>query len=76
MAFLTQGPKMVRWLIERGFKWIAASSYPDYYQEKEGASLGRSIEGEVFDATRLGEWEGLLGGESQVAVKIQPLSIL
>jgi succinate dehydrogenase/fumarate reductase flavoprotein subunit len=59
-AYLKKGPEMVKWLSEQGFNWVATTRYPDYYQEKERASVGRSIEREMFDLTRLGEWEGLL----------------
>ncbi|KAN0101548.1 3-ketosteroid dehydrogenase [Hyaloscypha variabilis] len=71
LAFLTQGPKMVEWLREVGFKWISAPRFPDYYPEVEGVSLGRSVEGEVFDAKKLGEWEALMArSETQTAVAV------
>lgn len=58
MAFLENGPKMVKWLEELGFEWMASIGYPDYHPERPGASTeGRSIEGRVFDMKRLGDWE-------------------
>jgi hypothetical protein len=70
IAGLTHGPKMAQWLSETGFKWVAAPKFPDYYQENEGASLGRSNDGEIFNGERLGESEGLLAdrtGRSAIA---------
>ncbi|KAL5323056.1 hypothetical protein ACEPPN_007584 [Leptodophora sp. 'Broadleaf-Isolate-01'] len=60
MAFLTEGPKMVKWLEEVGFKWIHSTEYPDYYVEREGGAVGRTIEGKVFDLKELGDWEDLM----------------
>ncbi|MCS7117289.1 MAG: FAD-binding protein [Thaumarchaeota archaeon] len=60
-AFLENGPKMVSFLSDLGFRWRAAVGYPDYYPEKPGGSAtGRSIEGAVFDGRKLGEWLGRL----------------
>lgn len=57
VAFLENGPRMVRFLEELGFRWVAAAGYADYYPDKPGGKeLGRGIEGRVFDARRLGEW--------------------
>lgn len=56
-AFLTNGPEMVKFLQDMGFKWRASLGYPDYYPETPGGSVqGRCIEGAVFDGKRLGEW--------------------
>lgn len=57
-AFLENGPKMVQFLQERGFKWRPSVGYPDYYPLVEGGkSSGRSIEGAMFDLNKLGEWK-------------------
>ncbi len=56
-AFLEYGPQMVEFLERLGFRWRASVGYPDYYPEKPGGStFGRSIEGALFDGTRLGPW--------------------
>ena len=55
MAALTHGPKMVQCLSETGFKWWLRPGFRIIIQEKEGTSLGRNIEGEVFDGKSLGE---------------------
>lgn len=51
---------MVKWLEEVGFKWIHSTEYPDYYVEREGGAVGRTIEGKVFDLKELGDWEDLM----------------
>lgn len=58
LAFLQNGPKMVKWLEELGFKWRASVGYSDYHPNEPGASTqGRSIEGQIFNLKKLGAWE-------------------
>lgn len=57
LAFLDNGPEMVKWLEDEGFKWIPSTGYPDYYPNLPGGKKnGRSIEGGMFDAKKLGTW--------------------
>ncbi|WP_226036591.1 FAD-dependent oxidoreductase [Aquibacillus saliphilus] len=56
-AYVKNGHQMVKFLEEIGMKWVAGSLYPDYYPEKPGGKIGRSIEGEIFDARLLGDFE-------------------
>ncbi|KAK0114738.1 hypothetical protein ONS95_014223 [Cadophora gregata] len=60
MAFLTQGPMMVKWLENEDFNWVHCAGYPDYYVERDGGAVGRTIEGNVFDLKQLGDWQDLL----------------
>ncbi|KAH7383067.1 extracellular 3-ketosteroid 1-dehydrogenase [Cadophora sp. MPI-SDFR-AT-0126] len=60
MAFLTEGPKMVKWLEDEGFEWVHSTGYPDYYVEKNGGAVGRTIEGKVFDLKKLVEWQDFM----------------
>lgn len=60
LAYVQNGHKMVKFLEDLGMKWKAAPLYPDYYPEKPGGKIGRSIEGEIFDARNLGEDENLI----------------
>ena len=60
VAYVQNGSKMVQFLEDLGMKWIAAPLYPDYYPERPGGKIGRSIEGEVFDLKELGEYEAHL----------------
>ncbi|KAF2792872.1 3-ketosteroid dehydrogenase [Melanomma pulvis-pyrius CBS 109.77] len=57
-AFLDNGPKMVKFLADQGFKWQPSLGYPDYYPLVEGGKVtGRSIEGKVFNLKKLGDWQ-------------------
>lgn len=57
IAYLKNGPDMVNFLTTEGFKWVPTHGYPDYYPSIEGGKpLGRTIEGEVFDLKKLGDW--------------------
>lgn len=60
VAYIQNGSKMVSFLEDLGMKWLAAPLYPDYYPERPGGKIGRSIEGDVFDLRELGEYEQLL----------------
>lgn len=39
-----------------GIKFARAAEYPDYYPERPGGKIGRSIECAPTDAKRIGEW--------------------
>lgn len=56
LAYVKNGHVMVQFLEDLGMKWVAGDKYPDYYPEAPGGKIGRSIEGEIFDANELGEW--------------------
>lgn len=53
-AYLKYSAEMVLFLKKLGFKWRRAELYPDYYPNVPGAKTGRCIEGEVFNAKKLG----------------------
>jgi len=55
-AFVDAIPAVVTRLEELGVRWAAAKDYPDYYPERPGGKVGRSIEPRPFDAKRLGDW--------------------
>lgn len=59
-AFVKNGPKMVKYLEDLGIEWLDGILYPDYYPEKPGGKIGRSIECKVFNTKELGEHEKLL----------------
>ncbi|MBP1969271.1 hypothetical protein J2Z83_001375 [Virgibacillus natechei] len=46
---------MVKFLEEKGIKWVPGMKYPDNYPEKPDGKIGRSLEAEIFDARKLGE---------------------
>ena len=57
IAYIKNGSEMVKYLEDLGMKWVAGSLYPDYYPERPGGKIGRSIEGAIYDARELGEYE-------------------
>lgn len=60
-AFLEEGPKMLDFLISKGLKFSRISSWPDYYDEKPGASVpGRTVVADLFNVNELGEAKALL----------------
>lgn len=70
-AYVKNGSKMVQFLEDLGMKWVAGKHYPDYYPEKPGGKIGRSIEGEIFDARSLGEYEhSLRTGEIEAPIPL------
>ena len=61
LAFLEQGPEMVRFLESAGYRWAPTPGYPDYHQFHPGAQIGgRSIEAGAFDINKLGPWKDML----------------
>ncbi|KAL3584388.1 hypothetical protein FPOAC2_14477 [Fusarium poae] len=61
-AFLTQGPEMMRYLRDQGFRWMAKpSQFPDYHPHVDGAvEHGRTLDPAVFDAASLGHYQKYL----------------
>lgn len=60
VAYVRNGHKMVKFLEDRGMKWVPGTLYPDYYPEKPGGKIGRSIEAEIFDLRLLGDYKDTL----------------
>jgi 3-oxosteroid 1-dehydrogenase len=57
-AYVTEGPRMVDFLVEQGIKLRRAPSWPDYYDERAGGSVpGRTVLADLFDTNELGEWK-------------------
>ncbi|KAJ7355245.1 FAD binding domain-containing protein [Mycena albidolilacea] len=60
-AFVDNAAKMIEFLQSLGFRFRLAKDYPDYYPWLEGAIPGgRSVESELFDTKKLGDWQKLL----------------
>ena len=60
-AYLREGPKMVEWLTNLGFRFSYTPGYADYYPEQPGGSVkGRSVEPDFFDLKKLGDWKDKL----------------
>jgi len=57
-TYLREGPKMVEWLENLGFRYHYGKGYSDYYPELPGGSVtGRLLEPEPFDLKKLGTWK-------------------
>jgi 3-oxosteroid 1-dehydrogenase len=61
-AFLMQGPEMMRYFRDQGFRWMAKpSQFPDYHPHIDGAvQHGRTLDPAVFDAASLGHYQKYL----------------
>jgi 3-oxosteroid 1-dehydrogenase len=57
IAYLANAPRMMDFATSKGFEWVRARYYPDYYPDRPGGKIGRIVEGKVFDANRLGAWK-------------------
>ncbi|HKX78433.1 MAG TPA: FAD-binding protein [Novosphingobium sp.] len=60
-AYVTEGPKMVDFLVKQGVKLRRAPYWPDYYDDRPGGSApGRTVTAQLFDLNELGEWKSKL----------------
>ncbi|MFJ3403670.1 FAD-dependent oxidoreductase [Promicromonospora sp. NPDC090134] len=55
-VFVDTVDELVTTLERHGVRWSAAKKYPDYYPERPGGKIGRSIEPRPYDTKRLGSW--------------------
>ncbi|MGI5270254.1 FAD-dependent oxidoreductase [Nonomuraea sp. CA-218870] len=55
-AFVRTGPEVVRFLGRKGVRWRRSADYPDYYPDRPGGKIGRSLEVAGFDTRLLGDW--------------------
>lgn len=57
-TYLTEGPRMVDFLVDNGIRLNRVSYWPDYYDERPGGSeLGRTVVAELFNLNELGAWK-------------------
>jgi 3-oxosteroid 1-dehydrogenase len=58
-AFVTEGPRMVDFLVSQGIKLRRIKYWPDYYDDAPGGSAeSRTVIAEIFNARELGAWDG------------------
>ena len=56
-AYVTEGPKMIDFLVENGIKLRRAPHWPDYYDDRPGGSVaGRTVIADLFNVNELGAW--------------------
>lgn len=61
LAYVTQAPRMIDFLVEQGIKLGRHPFWPDYYDDLPGGvPEGRTVYAELFDAGELGEARKLL----------------
>jgi 3-oxosteroid 1-dehydrogenase len=60
-TYLTEAPRVVDFLVDRGVKLTRVSYWPDYYDERPGGvEAGRAVVAELFDVNELGAWKSKL----------------
>jgi 3-oxosteroid 1-dehydrogenase len=60
-AYVTEGTKMVDFLVANGIKMRRCPWWPDYYDDRPGGSVpGRTIVADLFNSNELGEWRDRL----------------
>jgi 3-oxosteroid 1-dehydrogenase len=56
-TYVTEGPKMVDFLVSQGVRLRRVKSWPDYYDDRPGGSApGRTVVAELFNVNELGPW--------------------
>ena len=56
LAFLHAAPEVVSFLAGHGVQWMRSKDYPDYYPDRPGGMIGRSLEVKPFNTKLLGTW--------------------
>ena len=60
-AYVTEGSRMIEFLVKNGIRLQRMKSWPDYYDDRPGGSVpGRTIIADLFDTNELGEWRDKL----------------
>jgi 3-oxosteroid 1-dehydrogenase len=60
-AYVTEGPRMIDFLVNQGIKLHRFPYWPDYYDDQPGASVpGRTVIADLFNANELGKAKALL----------------
>lgn len=60
-AYVTEGPKMLDFMIRNGIKLRRTPWWPDYYDDRPGGSVpGRTVIADLFDVNELGAWKDKL----------------
>ncbi len=56
-TYITEANAMIDFLEREGLEFQRAPLWPDYYDEREGGTLGRTVHAKIFDVNQLGEWK-------------------
>lgn len=56
-AYVTEGTRMIDFLVAQGIRLRRSPLWPDYYDDRPGGSVaGRTVIADLFDTNELGEW--------------------
>jgi 3-oxosteroid 1-dehydrogenase len=56
-TYITEANAMLDFLLRQGVPFERAPLWPDYYDDRAGGTLGRTVHAKVFDVNELGEWK-------------------
>jgi len=56
-TYITEANAMIDFLMRQGVPFERAPLWPDYYDDRAGGTLGRTVHAKVFDVNELGEWK-------------------
>jgi 3-oxosteroid 1-dehydrogenase len=59
-AYVDSIAPLVELMEAQGMKYLRCPDYADYYEDLPGGHTDRSLQAELFDANRLGEWKARL----------------
>lgn len=59
-TYITEANQMIDFLMNHGVPFERAPLWPDYYDDRPGGTLGRTVHAKVFDINELGEWKNRL----------------
>ena len=76
LAFLHAIPAYMEMLANEGVHWVRAKDYPDYYAERPGGLVGRSVEVKPFNMRKLRKWRKTMRVSIPVPLKIDDYWLL
>jgi len=56
-TYITEANAMIDFLTRKGVPFERAPLWPDYYDDRPGGTLSRTVHAKVFDVNELGEWK-------------------
>ncbi|HEX8059102.1 MAG TPA: FAD-binding protein, partial [Novosphingobium sp.] len=59
-TYITEANAMLEFLIRQGVPFERAPLWPDYYDDRAGGTLGRTVHAKLFNVNELGEWKAKL----------------
>lgn len=57
LTYITEANAMIDFLERQGIPFERAPLWPDYYDDRPGGTLGRTVHAKVFNVNELGEWK-------------------